>query len=73
MVTLFVIGILLFTIKLVFFACNAAWGLAKVIIFVMGIPIILIVLFIAGLVSFAIPLLILALSAAFLLPFIRGI
>ncbi len=73
MITLFVIGIMVFTIKLVHFAFKAAWGITKVVLFVLGIPALLIALFITGLVSLAIPLLILALLAVFLWPILKGI
>ena len=73
MITLFVIGIIVFTAKLVHFAFKAAWGITKGILFVVGIPALLIVLFVAGLVSLAIPLLLLALLAAFLWPVLKGI
>ena len=73
MITLFVIGILVFTGKLLDFACKAAWGIAKGILFVVGIPVLLLILFAAGLVSLAIPLLLLALLAAFLGPILKGI
>ena len=68
MIALFIIGILVFTGKLIHFACKAAWGITKGVLFVIGIPALLMVLFVAGLVSLAIPLLVLALAAAFLLP-----
>ena len=73
MITLFVIGILVFTVKLVHFAFKAAWGITKGVLFVIGIPALLVVLFVAGLVSLAIPLLLLALLAAFLLPVLKAI
>ena len=72
MITLFVIGILVFTVKLVHFACKAAWGITKGILFVIGIPALLIVLFVAGLAVLAVSLLLLALSAAFLWPVLKG-
>ena len=72
MITLFIIGILVFTGKLIHFACKAAWGITKGVLFVIGIPALLMVLFVAGLVSLAIPLLVLALAAAFLLPVLKG-
>ena len=72
MITLFVIGILVFTVKIVHFACKAAWGITKGILFVIGIPALLIVLFVAGLAVLAVPLLLLALSAAFLWPVLKG-
>ena len=73
MITLFIIGIIVFTVKLVCFAFKAAWGITKGILFVIGIPALLIMLFIAGLVYIAIPLLILALLALFLWQFLKGI
>ena len=73
MITLFVIGIIVFTAKLVHFACKAAWGLAKGILFVVGIPALLIVLFVAGLAVLAVPLLLLALLTAFLWPVLKGV
>ena len=73
MITLFVIGILVFTVKLVHFAVKAAWGITKGVLFAVGIPALLITRFVAGLVSLAVPLLILALLAAFLLPVLKGI
>lgn len=72
MITLFVIGILVFMGKLIHFAVKAAWGITKSILFVIGFPVVLIVLFVAGLTALAIPLLILALLAAFLWPVLRG-
>lgn len=71
MITLFVIGILVFTVKLVHFAFKAAWGVTKGILFAMGIPALLVALFVAGLVSLAIPLLVLTLLAAFLWPALK--
>ena len=72
MIALFIIGILVFTGKLIHFACKAAWGITKGVLFMIGIPALLMVLFAAGLVSLAIPLLVLALAAAFLLPVLKG-
>ena len=72
MIALFIIGILVFTGKLIHFACKAAWGITKGVLFVIGIPALLMVLLVAGLVSLAIPLLVLALAAAFLLPVLKG-
>ena len=72
MITLFVIGIIVFTGKIVYFAFKAAWGITKGILFAMGIPALLIALCVAGLVSLAMPLLILALLAAFLWPALKG-
>ena len=72
MIILFVIGILVFTGKLVHFTFKAAWGITKGVLFVIGIPALLIALFVAGLVSLAVPLLIFALLAAFLLPVLKG-
>ena len=73
MITLFVIGIIVFTVKLVHFAFKAAWGITKGVLFVIGIPALLIVLFVAGVVSLAVPMLILALLGAFLWPVLKGV
>lgn len=59
MITRFVIGILVFTVRLVHFALKAAWGIPKGgVLFAIGIPAFLIVLFAAGMVFLAVPLLI---------------
>ena len=71
MITLFVIGIIVFTAKLVHFAFKAAWGITKGVLFVIGVSAMLIVLFAAGLTALAVPLLVLALLAAFLLPVLK--
>ncbi|MGN0518880.1 MAG: hypothetical protein ACI4II_09185 [Acutalibacteraceae bacterium] len=73
MITLFVIGIIVFIAKLVLFAFKAAWGITKGALFVIGLPAILIVLFAAGLVLFVIPILCLALLASFFLPILKRI
>ena len=73
MITLFVIGIIVFVGKLILFAFKAAWGITKGILFVIGIPALLIALFAAGVVSLAIPLLILALLAVFIWPVVKGV
>ena len=72
MITLFVIGILVFTAKLVHLAVKAAWGITKGVLFVIGIPALLIVLFAVGLAALAIPLLPLALLTAFFWPVLKG-
>ena len=68
MITLFVVGLLIFAIKVALLGVKAAWGIAKAILFVLGIPVILIALLIIGLAYLAIPLLIAAQVAAFLVP-----
>lgn len=72
MITLFVIGIMVFALKLVHLACKAAWGITKGVLFVIGIPALLLVLFVAGLAVLAVPLLLLALLAVFLWPVLKG-
>lgn len=72
MITLFIIGILVFTAKLVHFTCKAAWGITKGVLFVIGIPALLIVLFAVGWAALAIPLLLLALLTAFFWPVLKG-
>ena len=66
--TLFIIGMVVLTVKLVALTLSVTWGLTKTILFGFGLPVILAVLFIAGLTAFAVPLLILALLGVFLLP-----
>ena len=68
MITLFIIGLLIFAIKVALLGVKAAWGITKALLFVLGIPVILIALLIIDLVYLAIPLLIVALVAAFLVP-----
>ena len=58
MITLFVIGILILSIKFIVLACKATWGMAKALLFIIGLPVILIGLLIAGFISLAAPLLI---------------
>lgn len=72
MITLFVIGLLVFAAKLVHFAIKAAWGITKGVLFIVGIPVLLTVLFAAGLASLAVPMLIFALLTAFFLPVLKG-
>ena len=73
MVTLFAIGILIFAWKLARLAIRAAWGITKGIVYVIGIPVLLIGLFAAGLATLAVVLLVLALLAAFLWPLLKGV
>ena len=42
MITLFVIGILILSIKFIVLACKATWGMAKALLFIIGLPVILI-------------------------------
>ena len=69
MITLFVIGILILSIKLIVLACKATWGMAKALLFIIGLPVILIGLLIAGFISLAAPLLIITLIAVFIWSF----
>ena len=73
MITLFTIGVIVFTVKFIHFVFRASLGITKGVMLVIGIPALLIVLFVAGLASLAIPLLIFALLVAFLLPVLKGI
>lgn len=66
MMTLFIIGILILAVKLFFFAIKMAWGLTKVVAFVVFLPVILIGMLLAGLLSVAFPLLVVALVVAFI-------
>ena len=68
MITLFVVGLLIFAIKVALLAVKAAWGITKALLFVLGVPVLLIALLIIGLTYLTVPLLIVALLAAFLVP-----
>ena len=68
MITLFIIGMVVLTVKFVALTLSVTWGLTKTILLGVGLPVILAALFIAGLTAFAVPLLILALLGVFLLP-----
>lgn len=72
MITLLVIGILVFVVKVICFAVKATWGIAKALLYVIGIPVIVIGLFLVGLASAAVPLLIIALAIAFIWPAVKG-
>ena len=58
MITLFIIFMLLIFGKLGIFALKAAWGITKLVFFLMFLPGILIVMALAGLIYLALPLLI---------------
>lgn len=68
MITLFVIGLVVFAINAILLSIKAAWSIAKALLFVLGIPALLIALLLVGLTYLAIPLLIVALLAAFVAP-----
>lgn len=68
MITLFVIGLIVFAVKVALLGIKAAWGITKALLFVLGFPVLLIVLLIIGLAYLAVPLLIVALLAAFAAP-----
>lgn len=72
MITLFVLGMLLFTVNIIAFSIKAAWGITKAIICVIGLPLILLVLLIIGLAYFAIPLLIIAVFVSFIVSRVNG-
>lgn len=71
MITLFVIGILILSIKFIVLACKATWGMAKALLFIIGLPVILIGLLIAGFISLAAPLLIITLIVVFIWSFAK--
>lgn len=68
MITLFVIGLIVFAVKVALLGIKAAWGITKALLFVLGFPVLLITLLIIGLTYLAISLLIIALLAAFVVP-----
>lgn len=65
---LFTIGIIVLVVKIAKFALKAAWGLTKVVLFVIAFPAIVVAMFVAGLFVLAIPILIIALIASFVIP-----
>ena len=67
----FVIGLLILLGKVGWIAVKAAWGLLKVLLFVLFLPAILVVLVLVGLIKLALPLLVIALLAAFLVPLVK--
>ena len=73
LIAAFIIGILVLMGKVGWIAVKAAWGLLKVLLFILFLPAILVVLFVVGLVKLAIPLLVIALLAAFIVPLFRGV
>lgn len=68
MITLMTIGIIVLSVKLIFIAFKAAWGITKAVLFVAFLPLILIGMLVAGLAALAAPVLIVGLIAAFLIP-----
>ena len=72
MITLLLIGIFILVIKLISLSIRAAWGIAKLIFFVIGFPVILLVLLAVGLIYLAVPLLIIGLILSFVLPKHKG-
>ena len=73
MITLFIIGGIVFTVKLIHFVFRASWGITKGVMLVIGIPALLIALFVAGLAALAVLLLALALLTVFLRPMLKRI
>lgn len=68
MITLFVIGLVIFATKVALLGIKATWGITKALLFVLGIPVLLIVLLIIWLTYLAVPLLVAALLAVFIMP-----
>lgn len=73
MITLLVIGIIILAVKMVLFSLKAAWGLAKILTFVILLPVILLAMLIIGLLHAVIPILLIALLLSFLIPKLRGV
>ena len=69
----FVIGMLILVGKIGWIAVRAAWGILKVLLFLLFLPAILVVLVLAGLIKLAVPLLVIALLAVFIGPLFKGI
>lgn len=62
MTFIFTIGILYLIFKLAGFAFRAAWGITKIVVFVIFFPLVLVGMFLCGLVTLAVPLLLLAVA-----------
>ena len=73
MITLFTIGVIVFTVKFIHFVFRASLGITKGVMLVIGIPALLIALFVAGLAALAVLLLALALLTVFLRPMLKRI
>lgn len=73
MITLFVIGIILLVVKLIFFVFKAAMGLVKGILVVALFPAALVVLCLCGLMYLALPLLIAALVLGLIFSLLKRI
>lgn len=71
MITLFAIGVLIFTVKMIGLAFKATWGILKAMFFVAAIPLMLVGLLFSGIVALAVPLLIIALIGAFVIPAVK--
>ena len=71
MITLLILGILIFIVKVALVGVKAAWGLSKLLIAILCFPIVLLVLFFLGLIYVSLPLLIIALLVLFLRPVLR--
>lgn len=68
MITIFVIGILIFVFKMIGLAMRAAWGITKGLLVIVIFPMLLVGLFLAGITAVAVPVLIIVCLAAMLSP-----
>lgn len=64
----FVLGIIAFAFRICHFAIKMAWGITKIVVYAIGVPIFIIALVIWGLTRIAVPMLVIALLVAFILP-----
>lgn len=71
MITILIIGIIVFMVKMVSLAVKATWGLTKAAFAVLSFPIVLLILFLVGLVYISLPLLLVGLLVVFLKPIFK--
>ncbi|MDO4976957.1 MAG: hypothetical protein Q4E53_06820 [Eubacteriales bacterium] len=71
MITLLFLGIMILTLKMTVIAFKMTWGITKTVLFVLGLPLILLGLIFSGVLILAAPLLLVMLIGAFLFPVFR--
>ena len=72
MITLLIIGIVILVAKLIWWAIKAAWTIFRAVIWVVGLPFVIVGMFLVGLIKASFLVLIIAIAAAFVVPLITG-
>lgn len=67
-----VLALVVLAVQIVVLAVKAAWGITKIVLCVLGAPLLVLVLLLVGLSYLAVPLLVVALLAVFLAPLLKG-